>query len=115
MHDVLVGRHGYNVVSDRTALMCLVGLLGLITPRLILILMWLFSPEFVLQPFADLPIPNPIMLVLGLVVLPTTTLGYCWAVASLDGIASLSGLLVVVIGLLIDVGLIGNGRGQGRR
>ena len=68
MHDVLVGRHGYNVVSDRTALMCLVGLLGLITPRLILILMWLFSPEFVLQPFADLPIPNPIMLVLGLVV-----------------------------------------------
>ena len=39
MHDVLVGRHGYNVVSDRTALMCLVGLLGLITPRLILILM----------------------------------------------------------------------------
>ena len=36
--------------------MCLVGLLGLITPRLILILMWLFSPAFVLQPFADLAI-----------------------------------------------------------
>ena len=95
--------------------MCLVGLLGLITPRLILILMWLFSPAFVLQPFTDLPIPNPIMPVLGLVVLPTTTLGYCWADASFGGIASFSGLLVVLIGFLIDVGLIGNGRGMGRR
>jgi len=95
--------------------MCLVGLLGLITPRLILILMWLFSPAFVLQPFADLSIPNPILPVLGLVVLPTTTLGYCWADASFGGIASFSGLLVVLIGFLIDVGLIGNGRGMGRR
>ena len=95
--------------------MCLVGLLGLITPRLILILMWLFSPAFVLQPFTDLSIPNPILPVLGLVVLPTTTLGYCWADASFGGIASFSGLLVVLIGLLIDVGLIGNGRGMGRR
>ena len=95
--------------------MCLVGLLGLITPRLILIVMWLFSPAFVLQPFTDLPIPNPIMPVLGLVVLPTTTLGYCWADASFGGIASFSGLLVVLIGLVIDVGLIGNGRGLGRR
>ena len=95
--------------------MCLVGLLGLITPRLILILMWLFSPAFVLQPFADLSIPNPILPVLGLVVLPTTTLGYCWADASFGGIASFSGLLVVLIGLLSDVGLIGNGRGMGRR
>ena len=95
--------------------MCLVGLLGLITPRLILILMWLFSPAFVLQPFADLSIPNPILPVLGLVVLPTTTLGYCWADASFGGIASFSGLLMVLIGLLIDVGLIGNRRGMGRR
>ena len=95
--------------------MCLVGLLGLITPRLILILMWLFSPAFVLQPFADLAIPNPILPVLGLVVLPTTTLGYCWADASFGGIASFSGLLVLLIGLLIDVGLIGNGRGMGQR
>ena len=95
--------------------MCLVALIGLITPRLILILMWLFSPAFLLQPFAGLPIPNPIMPVLGLVVLPTTTLGYCWAEASFGGMASFSGLLMVLIGLLIDVGLIGNGRGMGRR
>ena len=95
--------------------MFLIGLIGLFTPRLILILMWLFSPAFVLQPFADLPIPNPIMPVLGLMVLPTTTLGYCWADASFGGIASFSGLLVLLIGLLIDVGLIGNGRGMGQR
>ena len=95
--------------------MCLVALIGLITPRLILILMWLFSPAFVLQPFAGLPIPNPIMPVLGLVVLPTTTLGYCWAEASFGGMASFSGLLMVAIGFLIDFGLIGQGRGVARR
>ena len=61
MRDLPVKGRGYNTDRDGTALMCLVGLLGLITPRLILILMWLFSPAFVLQPFADLPIPNPIM------------------------------------------------------
>ena len=40
--------------------MCLLAALGLITPRLILILLWLFSPAVVLGPFADLAVPNPI-------------------------------------------------------
>ena len=35
--------------------------LGLITPRLIMVLLWLFSPEVVLEPFAALAIPNPII------------------------------------------------------
>jgi hypothetical protein len=52
---------------------------------------------------------------LGLVILPTTTLGYCWASASYGGISSFSGLLIVGIGLLIDFGLIGGGRGIARR
>ena len=49
---------------------------------------------------------------MGLVVLPTTTLGYCWADASFGGIASFSGLLVVLIGA--DDGRR-RGRGMGRR
>ena len=53
--------------------------------------------------------------VLGLLFLPTTTLGYCWAVSSFGGVSSFSGLLVVLIGLIIDFGLIGNGRGAVRR
>ena len=53
--------------------------------------------------------------ILGLLFLPTTTLGYCWAAASFGGVSSFSGLLVVFIGLIIDFGLIGNGRGAVRR
>ena len=51
----------------------------------------------------------------GPVFVPTTTLGYCWAAASFGGVSSFSGLLVVLIGLIIDFGLIGNGRGAVRR
>ena len=51
----------------------------------------------------------------GSVVFPTTTLGYCWAAVSFGGVSSFSGLLVVLIGLIIDFGLIGNGRGAVRR
>ena len=95
--------------------MCLLGALGLITPRLILVLLWLFSPEVVLGPFASLAIPNPIIPILGLVFLPTTTLGVCWATVSFGGVQSFSGLLIVLIGLVIDAGLIGNGRGIAKR
>ena len=95
--------------------MCLLAALGLITPRLILILLWLFSPAVVLGPFADLAVPNPIVPVLGLLFLPTTTLGICWASVSFGGMQSFSGLLIVLIGLVIDAGLIGKGRGIARR
>ena len=95
--------------------MCLFAALGLLAPRLILLLMWLFNSAFVLQPFAALAVPNPILPVLGLVMLPTTTLGYCWAADSFGGLSSFSGVLVVAIGLIIDLGLIGNGRGAARR
>lgn len=95
--------------------MCLLAALGLLAPRLILILLWVFSPLFVLAPFAGLPIHNPILPLLGVVFLPTTTLGVCFAQASFGGLSSFSGLLVVAIGLVIDAGLIGNGRGLAKR
>ena len=95
--------------------MCLFAALGLVAPRVILLLMWLFNDPFVLQPFAGMAVPNPILPLLGLVMLPTTTLGYCWSIASFGGLSSFSGLLVVAIGLIIDLGLIGNGRGAARR
>ena len=88
---------------------------GLLAPRLVLVLMWLIKSSFVLQPFSGTSVPNPVLPILGLLFLPTTTLGYCWAVASFGGVSSFSGLLVVLIGLIIDFGLIGNGRGAVRR
>lgn len=95
--------------------MCLVAALGLLAPRLILILMWLFNSSFVMEPFTGFGVPNPILPIVGLLLLPTTTLGYCWASMSFGGVSSFSGILVVAIGLIIDLGLIGNGRGVARR
>ena len=95
--------------------MCLLAAFGLIAPRLILILLWLFSPAVVLGPFASLAIPNPMIPLLGLLFLPTTTLGICWAAESFGGMQSFSGLLIVLIGLVIDAGLIGKGRGRSKR
>ena len=95
--------------------MCLLAAIGLLAPRLILVLMWLFNSSFVLSPFASMAVPNPVLPVAGLILLPTTTLGYCWASASFGGVSSFSGMLVVAIGVIIDVGLIGNGRGAAKR
>ena len=95
--------------------MCLLAALGLFVPRLILILLWFVNAPFVLGPFSGLPLPAFVAPLIGLVMLPTTTLGYCWASASYGGISSFSGLFIVGIGLLIDLGLIGGGRGIARR
>ena len=95
--------------------MCLIAALGLLAPRLILVLMWLFNSSFVLSPFVGMAVPNPVLPVLGLLMLPTTTLGYCWASASFGGVSTFSGMLIVAIGVIIDLGLIGNGRGAARR
>ena len=95
--------------------MCLLAALGLLAPRLILILMWFFNGRFVLEPFSGLSLPNPILPIVGLLFLPTTTLAYCWASELSGGVLSFSGLFILSIGLIIDLGLIGNGRGMARR
>ena len=43
-----------------------------------------------LAPFMGLPIPNPILPVLGVLFLPTTTLGVSFAQASFGGVSSFS-------------------------
>ena len=95
--------------------MCFLAALGLLAPRLILFLMWLFNSGFVLSPFSGMALPNPVIPVLGLIFLPTTTLGFCWASSSFGGLSNFSGMLIVAIGVIIDLGLIGNGRGLARR
>ena len=99
----------------RHDLMCLFAAVGLLAPRLVLVLMWLLNSAFILQPFEGFGVPNPVLPIAGLVFLPTTTLGFCWATASFGGLSSFSGMLVVVIGVIIDLGLLGNGRGIAKR
>ena len=94
--------------------MCLLAAIGLLAPRLVLMVMWWINSSFVLQPFSGTSVPNQVLPIPGLLFLSTTTLGYCWVVSSFGGETSLSGLLMVLIGLMIDFGLIGNGRGSVR-
>jgi hypothetical protein len=42
-------------------------------------------------------------------------LGFCWATASFGGLSSFSGILIVAFGVIIDLGLLGNGRGIAKR
>ena len=55
--------------------MCLLAAIGLLAPRLVLVLMWLINSSFVLQPFSGISFPSPVLPILGLLFLPTTTLG----------------------------------------
>ena len=92
--------------------MCLFAAIGLLAPRLILVLMWLLNSAFILQPFEGFGVPNPVLPIAGLVFLPTTTLGFCWATASFSGLSSFSGMLIVAIGVIIDFGFWEMGEGS---
>ena len=47
--------------------MCFLAVLGLFAPRLILILLWFVNAPFVLGPFSDLPPPDFVAPLIGLV------------------------------------------------
>jgi hypothetical protein len=85
----------------------LLALLGLLMPRVIMVLLWLFS-NYLSRAYEGWLLP-----LLGFFVVPTTTLTYAVARNSLsaEGSISTGGWLLVAVGALIDLGLIGNGRG----
>jgi hypothetical protein len=81
---------------------CLLALLGLFTPRLVMVLLWLFT-NYLSRAFDTFLWP-----LLGFVFLPTTTLAYAVAVNSLDGIEGW-GLALLILGVVLDFGLLGGG------
>ena len=88
---------------------CLLALFALATPRFVIVLLWLFS-DYLARAYHSWFWPT-----LGFVFLPTTTLGYALAVNAFDGVRGW-GLVAVIVGVVIDFGLIGNGaRGRRRR
>ena len=86
---------------------CLIGCLALSVPRLVLALMWLFSD------YLGRAIHSNLVLLLGFVFLPTTTLAYAWAKNQNGSVEGLY-LVVVIVAVLVDLGLFGAGR-RGRR
>lgn len=85
---------------------CLLVLFTLITPRFVILIMWIFT-DYLSTAFATWFWPT-----LGFFALPTTTIAYAVARNDLStptGAIEASGVVVIVLGVLIDVGLLGGG------
>ena len=87
---------------------CLLALFALMTPRVVIVLMVVFSDylgaayKTTLWPF------------LGFLFMPMTTLAYAWAMNS-GGSVSGGYLVVVVLAVLLDLGLVGGSARSRRR
>ena len=90
---------------------CLFAILALITPRFVVFVLWIFT-HYLATAYGSWFWPT-----LGFFVAPTTTLAYAVARNDLSTASrsiTAAGTLVIVIGVLIDIGLIGGGA-RGRR
>lgn len=86
---------------------CVLILLAFFTPRIVLFVLWLFT-SYLSRAFDGFVLPF-----LGFLFLPATTLGYAIAQNELGGLNGL-GIVVVLIGLAVDVGLLGGGASRRR-
>ncbi len=75
---------------------CLLTLIALITPRLVIAVLWLFTRWFAV-------VPAGIWILLGFIFLPTTLLWYTAVQHWFGGEWSLVPLIGIVIALAIDV------------
>jgi len=90
---------------------CLFAILALITPRFVVFVLWIFT-DYLSTAYGTWFWPT-----LGFFVAPTTTLAYAVArndLSTATGAITAAGTLVIVLGVLIDIGLIGGGA-RGRR
>jgi hypothetical protein len=87
---------------------CLIGCLALITPRLAIVLVVIFS-DFIGRAYQTMIWP-----LLGFFFMPLTTLAYAWAINANGSVAGVY-LVVVVLAVLMDLGLIGGGEAARRR
>jgi hypothetical protein len=81
---------------------CVLVLLALVGPRVVLVLLWLFT-NYLSRAFDTFLWP-----VLGFLFLPWTTIAYAIAQNELGGMSGL-GLIVLALGFLLDIGVVGGG------
>lgn len=82
---------------------CVLGCAALFFPRLIIVLVVIFS-DYIGQAYQTVLWP-----LLGFIFMPLTTLAYAWAWHSGGGSVSGVGLAVVIVAAIIDLGLLGGG------
>lgn len=86
---------------------CLLALVALAAPRLVIVLVVVFSDwlgsayETRIWPF------------LGFLFMPVTTLAYAWSIHAYGGVDG-AGLVAVIVAVLLDFGLIGSSRRRRR-
>jgi hypothetical protein len=83
---------------------CLAIGLGLLTPRLVMVVLWLFS-DYLSRAYDSVIVP-----LVGFFLLPTTTLAYAVAENETGGFRSW-GAILVIVAVGFDFGLWGGGRG----
>ena len=92
---------------------CLAVLVAFLTPRFVLVVLWLFT-DYLARAFE-----NGWWAILGFFFLPTTTIAYAIAqnaFSTAGGGVRAAGIIVIVIGVAVDLGLLGGGgRGLGKR
>ena len=92
---------------------CLVGLLAVLAPRVVSVILWLFTN------YLNTAFSSGWWGLLGFLFLPTTTIAYAIAqneFTTVTGGVEATGIVLIVLGIVIDVGLLGgSGRGVARR
>jgi hypothetical protein len=86
---------------------CLLVLAVWLSPRFVLVLMWLFGERL------DFAFDSFFTGFIGFLILPWTTLAYAMAYAPIGGVSGV-GWLVVAFGLMLDIGSWFSGGRQGR-
>jgi|SRR5690606_3940433 len=91
----------------------LLGCFAVIFPRVVLFLVWLFGDGWL-----ERAVTSALLLILGFLLMPLTTLAYAYAFHSwsVGGSLSLAGWVIVLIAALIDLGSVRGGhRSYSRR
>ena len=79
---------------------CLLGILGFLAPRVVIVVLVLMS-DYIGRAYATLLWPF-----LGFLFMPLTTLAYAWARNTYGSVQGV-GLVVVVLAVLFDLGILG--------
>jgi hypothetical protein len=86
---------------------CLFAIVALITPRFVLFILWLFTD------YLNSAISSGWLGLLGWFILPTTTIAYAVAqneYTAPGGGLETFGVVLIVLGVVVDVGLLGGSR-----
>ena len=87
---------------------CFLGCAALCVPRLVLVLVWLFSG------YLGRAYDSVLWPLLGFFFMPLTTLAYAFAMNAAGSVSGLY-LMIVVLAVLVDLGLIGGGGREASR